>query len=70
MSRSSFLKGYNQVQRKDMASVRKEIMSALHFKDPQAFYARLHGKVEPKVSEAEAIETVFNRYGITEIWGK
>lgn len=69
MSKSSFLKGYNQVQRKDMVAVRTEIMSVLNFKDRQAFYARLHGKVEPRVSEAEAIEAVFKKYGITEIWG-
>ena len=32
--------------------------------------ARLNGKVEPKMSEAKAIEKVFAEYGITEVWGE
>ena len=34
-----------------------------------SFYAYRDGKIEPKVTQAEAVESVFNRFGITNIWG-
>jgi len=69
MSEFSFLKGYNQVQRKDTAQVKDEIMQALCITARTNWYFRLYGKVEPKVSEAKAIEAVFEKYGITDVWG-
>ena len=45
-------------------------MDALGLTTKVAFYNRLNGDVEPKVSEAKAIEDIFNNYGITEIWGE
>ena len=45
-------------------------MDALGLTTKAAFYNRLNGDVEPKVSEAKAIEDIFNNYGITEIWGE
>jgi hypothetical protein len=30
----------------------------------------LHGEVEPKVSEAEKIEAIFAKYGVTDVWGE
>ena len=35
-----------------------------------AWLNRLNGKVEPKVSEAKAIEETFAKYGIKEVWGE
>lgn len=66
----SFKKGYDQVQRKDVVNVRAEIMAALKITTRMAFYKRLHGEVEPKVSEVPAIEAVFIKYGIKNIWGE
>ena len=44
-------------------------MAALNLKTRNTFYIRLRGEIEPKVSEAEAIEAIFKDYGITEVWG-
>lgn len=69
MESYSFYKGYGQVQRKDTVRVRTEIMEALGIKTKMGFYQRLAGKIEPRVSEVTAIEAVFTKYGIKNIWG-
>lgn len=69
MSKFSFLKGFNQVKRKDIAKVKRELMETLQITTRPAWDSRLKGKVEPRVSEAEAIESVFSKYGIKEVWG-
>ena len=70
MNNFSFKKAWSQVRQKDIEDVRNEIMAALALTTKPAFYNRLNGDVEPKVSEAKAIEDIFNKYGITEIWGE
>lgn len=65
----SFLKGFNQVQVGKTTEVKEKLMSVLSITTRASWGARLNGKVEPKVSEAQAIEKVFAEYGITEIWG-
>lgn len=69
MDSFSFRKGYDQVKRKDIVAVRSEIMEALGLNTRMAFYQRMWGKVIPKVTEAKAIEQVFAKYGIKQIWG-
>ena len=71
MERFSFKKGYNQVSQKDATEVRRKIMEALNLNvdSRSSWKLRLDGTVEPKVSEAEAIEGLFAAYGITEVWG-
>lgn len=68
-NRFSFQKGYSQVMIKDTKKVREEIMGILNIKTRMAWWVRLKGKVEPKVTEYETIEAIFNKYGITDIWG-
>lgn len=68
-NRFSFQKGYSQVMIKDTKEVKQEIMGVLNIKTRMAWYVRLKGKIVPKVTEHEAIESIFNRYGITDIWG-
>lgn len=65
----SFQKGFNKVQNKDLQSVKSEIMTALGLSCRSAWYQRLYGNVEPRVSEKVAIQGVFATYGITDIWG-
>lgn len=69
MSKYSFKKGYEQLQLKDVEVVRDKIMKALNIKTLQGFRYRLTGVYEPKISEVDAIESIFNEYGITDIWG-
>lgn len=65
----SFLKGWNQLRQMDVDAVKEEIMNALGITTAPNFYRRLRGEVEPRVTEHQAIENVFKKYGITEIWG-
>lgn len=46
-----------------------KLMAALNINTRMAFLNRLKGEVEPKVSEARAIEAVFAEYGIKDVWG-
>ena len=69
MDSYSFIKGWSQVRQKDVEEVRTAIMNALGLTTKAAFYNRVKGAVEPKISEAKAIEDIFNNYGITKIWG-
>jgi len=68
MQNYSFRRGYNNLPRKHIKKVREEITAALGL-TRESFYRRLRGEVEPKVSEAQKIEEVFNRYNISNIWG-
>lgn len=65
----SFLKGWLQVRQNDANELKSKIMGALGIKTNKGFKDRLNGYVEPKVSEAKAIEEIFAEYGITEPWG-
>lgn len=66
----SFKKGYNQVQRKDIYKIKGEIMEALKVTSDPAWLRRLRGEVSPKVDEVLAIEEVFKKYGIIDVWGE
>ena len=55
---------------KDISNVKHEIMITLGITTNVAWLNRLNGKVEPKVSEAKAIEETFAKYGIKEVWGE
>jgi hypothetical protein len=70
MERYSFLKGWNKVPRGKSREVKQSIMKALNITSKPQWYARLNGKVEPKVSEVEAIESVFASERIKDIWGE
>lgn len=69
MNEFSFHKGWSQVRQGDAAAVRSKLMAALNITTRMAFLDRLNGKVEPKVSEAKAIEEIFAEYGIKQVWG-
>lgn len=65
----SFNKGWSQVKNGDLRKCRKKLMEALGITTRMAFLNRLRGDVEPKVSEAKAIESIFAELGIKEVWG-
>lgn len=66
----SFKKGYRKLTVEQLPKVRAKICEVLGLAEVTSFYPRLNGKIEPKISEARAIETVFAEYGITDIWGE
>ena len=66
----AFLRGWKQLPNGEMKAVRAEICAALGGVSLPTFYARLRGIPEPKVSEARAIEDIFKKRNITDIWGE
>lgn len=65
----AFQLGLSQVKNRDIQKVKKELMQKLGLSSRMAFLNRVKGNVEPKVSEAKAIEETFAKYGIKEVWG-
>ncbi len=70
MKKIGFLKGLGQVQEKDSANVRAELMQALGVASKMSLSTYSRGLVEPKVTQATAVEAVFSKYGIKNIWDK
>lgn len=65
----AFLKGFSQVQKKDLRKVKKRIMTELNLGTRQTWYNRLNGCVIPNVEEAEKLTKIFADFGIKRIWG-
>jgi hypothetical protein len=67
----SFEKGWSQRRKCDEWELRTKLSEAMNLKieNRMGWSAHLRGIVEPKVSEAIAIEAIFAEYGITEVWG-
>jgi transcriptional regulator with XRE-family HTH domain len=70
MSKFSFKKGFGQVQQKDVPAVRNELMKALGVSSRMSLSKYMRGLTEPKITQVQAVEKVFHRYGITDIWGE
>ena len=66
---SAFVTGWSQVPPYCRDMVMQQLMEAFGISSKAQFYARMRGEVEPRKSQIEGIEAVFNRYGITVIWG-
>lgn len=69
MERNSFKKGLGQVQVKDLAEVKSKLMQALGIRTSQGLGYRIRGVYSLKVDEKELIESIFDEYGIKDIWG-
>jgi hypothetical protein len=65
----SFRRGFGLAKHQDIPTIKREIMATLGISTRGAWLGRLNGKVEPKISEAEAIVTIFAKHGVTEVWG-
>jgi hypothetical protein len=65
----SFKKGLAQARQMDIPILKAEIMAAIGITSEPSWSLRSNGRVEPRVSEIRAIEGVFEKYGITDIWG-
>lgn len=65
----SFERGFQQLRLCDVDEVRAEIMDVLGVTTNMSFLRRKAGKIEPKISEARAVEEIFAKRGITDVWG-
>ena len=62
--------GWQQLRLIDTKAVKQEIMQILGVTTEASFHNYKRGRLIPDRLEAEQIENVFRKYGITEIWGK
>ncbi|MGL5914109.1 MAG: hypothetical protein ACRCZB_08080 [Bacteroidales bacterium] len=67
----SFLRGWGLLKAKDQEKVKAAIMVRLNIETRNAWCKRRRGDIEPKVSEAKAIEAIFAKYGVSKenVWG-
>lgn len=67
-----FRKGYDQLKQKDVPDAKKELIEALGIRETNrvSWGNYLNGNTEPKASQAAAVEAIFLKYGITDVWGK
>lgn len=68
--KEGFKKGFNQLQLKDVQEATIELMQALGINNRVSWGAYKNGNIEPKASQALAVEKVFAKYGIKEVWGE
>jgi len=66
------LTAYSILNKFDIKQARKELYIALGVNNRVSFGQYRNGKIEPKASQAAAVEKVFMKYGIneSEVWGK
>ncbi len=63
------MRGLSQLRLCEVEEVKNEIMTQLHITTNASYCRRRNGQIEPKISEARAIEEIFARRGITDVWG-
>lgn len=69
MGNFSFNKGLSLARHGDAPVIKAKIMKALGITTRAAWRQRKNGLIEPKVSEAAAIEQIFAEFGVKEVWG-
>lgn len=71
MNSFSFRRGARQIPPRDRDKFIKAVMKIFNVTTPVSYYRYERGEREPKVSQAKALEKLFNeKYQITDIWGK
>lgn len=68
--KKGFRRGYQQLTLAQEKEAKEKLWEALGIVSRSSFGHYLHGRVEPKVAQAAAVEKVFEEYGITDIWGE
>jgi hypothetical protein len=66
----SFRFAYDSLPKMKQAEVREKLRKVLGVKGNVSVYLRISGEIEPKASEAKAIEQLFKSYGIKITWGR
>lgn len=69
MDKLSFKKGFDQVPVGKVKQIKTELMEALNISSRTSWRSRLKGWVKPSESEIQAIESIFAKYKIKNIWG-
>lgn len=66
--RLSFMAGWLQVRNGDMDAVKNELCKVLSVTNKMSWGRRLNGEVLLTEAERMAVEAVFLRYGISDVW--
>lgn len=69
----SFWLGFTQMYRVSWIHYREfhqKIKDLFKYKNMTSFFNRVHGTKKLTKEEIEAVEKIFAKYGITEIWGQ
>lgn len=66
----SFQKGFDQVPKGMLNQVKEELMAVFNITTRAAWYRRLYGSTIPRADQVQAVEAVFKKYGIKNIWGE
>lgn len=71
VKRFSFWNGWCRVPKINQDALKADIMNGLGINSDIAFIQRRQGKVIPKVTEKESIESAFKKYGVAadKVWG-
>ena len=70
MKSYAFNRGYRQISPNDRDRFIKAVMRILKVQTVQSYYVYCRGERELKISQAVALEKLFAKYGVAEIWGK
>ena len=66
----AFKKGFLRLSTNDKKKFMKAAMRIFKVQSENSFYEYCRGSREPKISQAVALEKLFAKYHVTEIWGK
>jgi hypothetical protein len=66
--KSGLKRAYDQIPKGLASQLREELKEAIGVKTDVNLYTYIRGDVEPKLSQALAIEKVFQKYGISVNW--
>ncbi len=65
----SFKDAYDRAPFNERTAIREEIMAALGITSLVAWRNRMYGKIKHTRQDALAIEEIFNKHGVSNIWG-
>jgi len=63
-----FERGLSRLRIADFDQAREEIMAAIGINNRVSWFEYKTGRRELKIGQAKAVEEVFKKYGITDIW--
>ena len=70
VNKYSFNRGWEQRRAMDAQLMKKELMEVFGIVSEPSWCVRKNGKITPKIDEYVKVTAIFNKYGITKIWGE
>ncbi len=67
---NSFKRGWLKVPKGKLAEVKSDLIGIFEITSKSGWFAKLDGRTVLKQIEKDAVEQVFKKYNITDIWGE